>query len=113
MNNLKHMIILIMITNTVGCAHVQPQEVAARDAAKLDRKLVRDAVVFEDGAKDGAVVPEISSPQLRAIMIPERVENNRLIEAHREWVLDGDVAILGIPHSTVRSTIKTTGGKRK
>lgn len=100
---------LITTISAVGCAHMQPQEVAASDAAKLDRKLVRDAVVFEDGAQNGAVVPEISSPQLRATMVPERVENNRLIEAHREWILDGDVTILGIP----RSIPKQTRGKRK
>lgn len=109
----KQMISLIITISAAGCAHVQTQEVSARDGAKLDRKLVRDAVVFEDGAKDGAVVPEVSSPQLRAIMVPERVENNRLIEAHREWILDGDVAILGIPRSIAKPTVKQIGGKRK
>lgn len=65
--------------------------------AKLDRSLVRDAVVFEAGAKDGAVIPEILAPRLRAIFVEEKIENNRLIEAHREWLLEGEAQILGIP----------------
>jgi hypothetical protein len=109
MNKFIQIISLLTAINVVGCAHVPVGGSSASEAVKLDRKLVRDAVVFEDGAKDGAVVPEISSPQLRAIMIPERVENNRLIEAHREWVLDGDVSILGIP----RDQTKQYRGKRK
>ncbi|MCM0606261.1 MAG: hypothetical protein KA715_09235 [Xanthomonadaceae bacterium] len=81
-----------------GCAHTRSQEVVPPDeAARLSRQLVRESVVFETGAKAGAVVPEISAPQLRAVMIPEKIENNRLIEAHREWILEGDVSLLGIP----------------
>jgi hypothetical protein len=80
-----------------SCAHAKPDAVSAAEAARIDRKLVRDSVVYDPGAKDGAVVPDISSPQLRAIIVEERVEGNRLIERHREWILEGDVSLLGIP----------------
>ena len=86
--------------NLMGCAHTPAAPVPQAEAAKLDRTLVRDAVVYESGAKDGAVVPEISAPRLRAVWVAERVENNKLIEAHREWLLEGDVSILGIPAPT-------------
>jgi hypothetical protein len=88
-----------MTIGLMGCAHTPAATVPQAEAAKLDRNLVRDAVVFESGAKDGAVIPEISAPRLRAVWIPERVENNRLIEAHREWLLEGNVSILGITPS--------------
>ena len=41
---------------------------------KLGQDVVQGAVIFESGAKDGAVVPEISSPRLRAIMVEEKIE---------------------------------------
>ena len=82
---------------TVGCSHSQTRPVSEDEAVRLDRTLVKDSVVYEVGAKDGAVVPDISAPRLRAIMVPEHQENGRLIEAHREWALEGDVAILGTP----------------
>ena len=81
-----------------GCASSQTNNVSPDQAAKLDRRLVKDAVVYEPGTEKNAVVPEISAPRLRAIWVPERVENNRLVEAHREWLLEGDVTILGIPN---------------
>lgn len=83
-----------------GCAHKKTQdEVSINEASRLDKRLIRDAVVFEQGTKDGAIVPEISSPRIRAIWVPEKIESNgtRLIEAHREWILDGDVTLLGTP----------------
>lgn len=67
-----------------------------RDQALLLYPL-KDAVFYEPGTETGAVVPEISAPRLHAIFVPEQVDNNRLIEAHREWLLEGDVTILGIP----------------
>lgn len=91
-------IMLSMITlGCAGCAHGRAENVAPEDAARINRKLVRNAVSFGPGAEDGAVVPEVSSPCLRAEMVPERTETNRLIEKHREWVLDCDVRLLGIP----------------
>ena len=86
-----------------ACAHTSASRVDTTDAVKLDKKLVRESVIFEADAKNGAVVPEISAPRLRAVWIPERTENDRLVEAHREWILDGDVTILGIPHSQPKS----------
>jgi hypothetical protein len=80
-----------------GCATSKPKEVTPDQAAKLDRQLVKDAVIYEPGTEKGATVPEISAPRLHAILVPERVENNRLVERHREWILEGDVTILGIP----------------
>lgn len=80
-----------------GCASSKPKEVTPDQAAKLDRKLVKDAVVYEPGTEQGAIVPEISAPRLHAILVREHIENNRLIETHREWELEGDVSILGIP----------------
>lgn len=98
MKILSLILIPIIAAALASCSHSRPSEsVPPEEAAKLNRKLVRESVVFESGAKDGAVVPEISAPQLRAVLVPERIENNRLIESHREWVLEGDVSLLGIP----------------
>lgn len=83
----------------MGCAHLRNASETAMEAARLDPVLVRETVVFESGTKDGAIVPEISAPRLRAVWVPERLEGNRLIEAHREWFLEGDVTILGIPRA--------------
>ena len=80
-----------------ACAHTKPDGVAAGDASRVDRGLVRDSVIFEPGTKDGAIVPDVSAPRLRAMLVPEHVENGRLIEKHREWQLEGDVQILGTP----------------
>lgn len=30
-------------------------------------------------------------------MVEEHIDGNRLIERHREWILEGDVQLLGIP----------------
>lgn len=92
--------ILCWIGITLGlgaCAAPAVNDATPEQAARIDRKLVKDAVVFEPGTKDGAVIPEISAPSLRAIWVEERREGNRLIEAHREWILEGDVSLLGIP----------------
>ena len=32
-----------------------------------------------------------------AQLVEEKIEGNRLIERHREWILEGDVSLLGIP----------------
>lgn len=94
--------VILLFGIVSGCAHKSIDKVSPDDAAKLDQNLVRDAVVFEPGTKDGAVVPEISAPRLRAIWIGERIEGNRLIEAHREWILEGDITLLGIPKGRLR-----------
>lgn len=86
-----------LLVCAMACAHSQEVPVSEADAARLNKRLVREAVVFEPGTKEGAVVPDLSAPQLRAIWVPERVENNRLIEAHREWLLEGEVGLLGVP----------------
>ena len=80
----------------VSCAH-REAKVDPKDAARLEPQLVRETVVYGPGSEQGAVVPDISAPRLKAEWISERVENGRLIEAHREWVLEGDVIILGSP----------------
>lgn len=70
----------------------------------LAPEIVQDAVVFEPGTKDGATVPELSSPSLWAVMVEEKIEGNRLIEKHREWILQGEVQLLGIPKSAAKAT---------
>lgn len=95
-------LIIFSFCSVFGCAHKSADKVSPEQAAKLEQNLVRDAVVFEVGTKDGAVVPEISAPRLRAIWVGERIEGNRLIEAHREWILEGDVTLLGIPKGRQR-----------
>jgi len=81
----------------VGCAHAPVNNVSPDEAARINRKLVRNAVSFGPGAEVGAVVPDVSAPCLRAEVVPETVSSNRLVEKHREWVLDCDVRLLGIP----------------
>lgn len=93
---------LLMICS--ACAHTKVDTVSPEDAARLDRKLVKRSVIFEPGAEEGATVPDISAPLLRAVIVPEHLEGtNRLVERHREWILEGDVSLIGIP---------TKGGKR-
>jgi hypothetical protein len=87
-----------------GCAHKE-QKVDPKDAARIDPRLTQETVVYEPGSERGAVVPDISAPRLRAIWVDERIENGRLIEAHREWQLEGDVVILG--------TSKPQGGRHE
>lgn len=70
---------------------------------KLSSDVVQGAVIFEPGTKDGAVVPEISAPQLRAVMVEESIVGNRLVERHREWILDEKVQFLGIPKEPQKS----------
>ena len=96
MNNQNRFLWLMPLVLT-SCAHSKSDTVTAEDAARIDRKLVRNTVIFEPGAKEGAVVPDVSAPQLRAVIVEERIEGNRLIERHREWLLEGDVALLGVP----------------
>lgn len=81
----------------VGCAHKNPNTVSSQDAARLNRELVSQSVVFESGTETGAVVPDLSSPRLTAKWIEAYQEGNLYHEAHRAWILDGDVRILGIP----------------
>jgi hypothetical protein len=81
----------------VGCAHQKVSPVSAQDAARLDRKFVRESIVFEDGTRDGAVVPELSAPGLKARWQDEYIDGNVLHEAHRVWELDGEVSFIGIP----------------
>ncbi len=104
MKKLNTFLAVALVISAIGCAHNSSFETDENKALKFDRKLVREAVVFENGTQNGAVVPEISAPRLRALWIPEKKENGRLIEAHREWLLEGDVSILGIP--------KAEGGKK-
>ncbi len=103
MNHFFKILSLAITVAFVGCAHGQTNPVSEDEAARIDRTLVKETVVYEPGSKDGAVVPDISAPRLRAIWVPERQENGRLIEAHREWTLEGDVTILGIPKSLRKS----------
>ena len=101
-------LVIVFAWSLSSCSHGQnSNDVSPEQAAKIDRKLVRDAVVFEQGTKDGAIVPELSAPRLRAVWVAEKVENNRLIEAHREWILEGEINILGIP------SVPTENKKRK
>jgi hypothetical protein len=98
MNSFKHSFLFVSLLSlcAVSCAH-REAKVEPKDAARLEPRLVRETVVYGPGAETGAVVPEISAPRLRAEWIREKVENGRLVEAHREWVLEGDVIILGTP----------------
>lgn len=74
---------------------------------KLSPEVVQGAVTFEPGTKDGAVVPEISAPRLRAIWVPEKIDGNRLIEAHREWEMLGEPQLLGIPKDASHAAERT------
>lgn len=99
MKNIIRFIGVGMALAVSACAHSKPDTVPENEAVRIDRKLVREAVVFEPGTKDGAVVPDLSAPRIRAILVPEHVENGRLVEKHREWQLEGDVLILGTPQA--------------
>lgn len=91
----KAMSVVAITAALVGCAHGQTSSVEPEDAAKLDRKLVKDAVVFDPGTKDKAVVPEIAAPGLRAVFVARHLEGPRhLVGEHVDWFLDGDVSIL-------------------
>ena len=85
-----------------GCVHHATENTSAAEAVRLNPRYVRNAVVYDTGAEEGAVVPELASPQLHAIMVEEHIENGRLIERHREWAVEGDVSILGIPKPSPR-----------
>lgn len=95
--NFLCLIWILIVFGVSGCAHKTPAPVSDQEAARLNRNLVREAVVFEPGSEQGAIVPDVSSPRLRAKWIEEHRENNHLIEAHREWFLEGDVVLLNIP----------------
>ncbi len=88
---------LISLLGLGACAAPAVNDATPEQAARIDRKLVKDALVFEPGTKEGAIIPEISAPSLRAIWVEEKRDGNRLLEAHREWILEGDVSLLGIP----------------
>ncbi len=85
-----------------SCAHGPFGSSKRSDGVKLSPEVVEGAVTFETGTKDGAVIPEVSSPRLRAVIVEEKIENNRLIERHREWILEGEVQLLGIPKESRR-----------
>lgn len=74
---------------------------------KLGSEIVQGAVTFEPGAEVGAVVPEISAPRLRGMMVEEKIEGNRLIERHREWLIDGEVQLLGIPIEAKKAPLRS------
>ncbi len=94
-------IMMVLLVGMGGCAHLpSDQSVPPSEAARLDRSLVRNAVTFDPGTELGAVVPDVSAPSLHAIWVDEHREGNRLVEAHREWLLDGQVLLLGIPKPT-------------
>ena len=80
-----------------GCAHGGAEKEKRGVEIKLGPEVVQGAVTFEPGTQDGAIVPDISAPRLRAVMVEEKIEGNRLIERHREWLLDGEPRLLGIP----------------
>lgn len=85
---------------------------------KLGSEIVQGAVTFEPGAEVGAVVPEVSAPRPRGIMVEEKIEGNRLIERHREWLIDGEVQLLGIPidlekRKPTPSQAQTKGGSHE
>ena len=98
MKSFKHSFVIVSVLSlcAASCAH-RETKVEPKDAARLEPQLVRETVVYGPGAERGAVVPEISAPRLKAEWVGEKVENGRLVEAHREWVLEGDVVILGTP----------------
>ena len=87
----------MVVVCSLGCASKPADSVSADQAARINRKLVKNAVSFGPGAEDNAVVPDVSSPCLHAEIVPEKIEGNKLIEKHREWALDCDVRLLGIP----------------
>jgi len=97
MKKLNVFMVAAALVMTVGCAHESAIEKEEKEASRFNRKLVKEAVVFEPGTESNAVVPDVSAPRLRAIWVPEKIDNGKLIEAHREWLLEGDVSILGIP----------------
>lgn len=99
---MKYILFILSIV-FAACAHKAPEKVPPAEAARLDKNLVRNTVVFEPGAEAGAVLPDISAPRLRATLVPEKIEGNRLIEKHREWTLEGDVILLSIPETRVKS----------
>ena len=88
--------LVLVVMMLLGCSH-QAVKNGNEKRAKLGEDVVQDAVIFEAGTKEGAVVPEISAPRLRAVIVEEKIEGNRLIERHREWIMEGEVQLLGIP----------------
>ena len=91
----------LVLLAMVSCSHTKVDESNSDGAVKFDRGIMKEAVVYEPGTKEGAVLPDVSAPRLKAIWVPEKVEGNRLVEAHREWLLDGNVTLLGIPKPAV------------
>ncbi len=90
-----------------ACAQGRAAGEKPEASLKLSPEVVQGAVTFEPGTKDGAVVPEISAPRLRAIWVPEKVDGNRLIEAHREWEMQGEPQLLGIPKDASHAVERT------
>jgi len=102
--------LVLIVSMASGCAHKKTDSVSVEEAARLNRNLVKDAVVFEPGSEQGAIVPDVSSPRLRAVWVDEHRENNKLIEGHRQWILEGDIVLLGIPKSAVPTATPSRGG---
>jgi hypothetical protein len=101
-------LIVIMAVTMWGCSHGRAVRPDGESPSRLGPDVMREAVVFEAGTKDGAVVPEISAPSLHAVIVEEKIEGNRLIERHREWILEGEVQLLGIPKDS-KNTSKAAG----
>ena len=96
-----------------GCAHGGVAKEKPGVEIQLGPEVVQGAVTFEPGTQDGAIVPEVSAPRLRAIRVEEKIEGNRLIERHREWVLDGEPRLLGIPVELKRKSESSPALKTK
>lgn len=102
-------ILILLVGISSGCAHKAPVSISEQEAARLDRNLVREAVVFEPGAETNAIVPDVSAPRLRAVFVKgHREGTNRYTESRREWLFEGDVVLLGIPDSAVTAPTGTT-----
>ena len=94
-------VVVISLVSFGGCAHKTVDAVSSDQAARIDRKFIKDSVTYGPGAEDGAVIPEVSSPCLHAEVVPEHLESGGhvLVEKHRQWHLQCDSQILGIPVS--------------
>lgn len=93
----RTLLCLMIAVGAGACAAPAVNDATPEQAARIDRKLVRNAVVFGPGAEDGAVVPDISTPCLRAVIVDEERTPKKIVEKHREWYLECDVSLLGIP----------------
>jgi len=94
-----NLLVVLLAVVSEGCVHKEVGTVSPDQAARIDRKLVREVVTFGPGANEGAVIPDLSSPCLHADVVPEHKEDGGrvLVEKHRRWHLQCDAQILGIP----------------